>query len=109
MWSVGVGHFGLTTEAFWMLTPREYMKLARRFHEKYRMEMTGSAIVASLIFNTNRGKHDAALTAEDFLPNWKSPQKAVTPDAVINKIEAIHKALGGKPLKRKGGDADGSG
>ena len=108
MWSVGVGHLGLTTEEFWRLTPREYMKLARRFHEKHRMEMTGSAIIASILYNTNKGKHDAALTADDFLPSWKNPQKSVTPDDIVSKIERIHNALGGKPLKRKGGDADAS-
>ena len=105
MWSIGVVHFGLTTEEFWQLTLREYMKLSRRFHEKHRMDMSGSAVVASLIYNTNRGKHDAALKAEDFLPHWKNPRKTMNPDEVVSKIERIHTALGGKPLKRKGGDA----
>ena len=67
------------------------------------MDMTGAAVVASMLYNINRGKGTSAASAEDFLPKWRT-QKADA-DLLMSKVQRIAAAFGGRKKKKAGGGA----
>lgn len=71
---------GLTPEALWRLTPREFEALSDRYLSYHRHQDEQWAMSASMFYNAHRGKDSRELKATDFMPGAK-----VDPDAIARE------------------------
>lgn len=67
LWSAGRLHFGLEESEFWKMTPLMFQALADRYEEQCDRQYEGSALVAAMLYNANRGEKDVALDPEYFM------------------------------------------
>lgn len=56
-WAVAIYDFGLTEEQFLDLTPAKFRALGKRHELKNQLEDYRAGVIASLLYNINRGKN----------------------------------------------------
>ena len=86
--------YGLTSEAFWNLTPAQFYSLSKSLEEDELQQDFRFGIVATLIANANRNpkKRSKPFDWTDFFPRWKHLIKAkaqLTPQELLKKWESI--------------------
>lgn len=86
---MGVIDLGLSDDAFWGLTPRLLVLLSERKREAERRMDLRFGVVASLIYNANRGK-GRPMGPEDFFPGEKRARSA---EEMRAKIEGLNDFL----------------
>lgn len=114
MWAMARVDLGLDESSFWRLTPRQFDALIRRKNQEYdllrqREERADYrvALLCSVIVNINRPKNKKRAKPEDFLGRTKE-KKRTTWQEQLAFVERLNIALGGRDLRPKGGEADGT-
>lgn len=56
-----------------------------------------AGIVASTVFNVNRGKGQKARTPQEFMPQFDRPER--DPEEMVRIVEQLNAAFGGRDLR----------
>ena len=74
----------------------EYAKLEPFGEERADLR---AAIVAATIANANRGRRRRPFEVKDFMPRFDSSRQRKTPAQLLQIVEMLNTALGGKDLR----------
>lgn len=89
MWAFGRLDLGLSDAEFWDSTIEEFTALANRHKERERMLNYRAGVIASMIYNVNRGKTQEALKP---LELFESPAESIgmTNSQIMTECEAAY-------------------
>jgi hypothetical protein len=87
---------GLSETEIGRSTPRILAALLERWRLEQERRDYRSAIVATILVNTNRKKGTKAHNVEEFMPHYRRPKpRQLTVEETIEFVAAINAALGG--------------
>lgn len=88
---------GLTEEVFWELDPRRLDLVVQQKKQEEKIEwnrsLLSAGIVASMIYNVNRGKGKPAMKPEKFLIKEESKDIEKVKPQNLDDPKELHKAL----------------
>jgi len=90
--------YGLTSEAFWRLTPAQFWAVSKRYDQGVERQEFGPALVTSTIVNALRGKNDAAVSPRDFMPSFQEHQEAPSKSSATSVEQSVALAHYGQLL-----------
>jgi hypothetical protein len=96
MWAFAVECLHLRTEEFWMLSPREFFKLADVYERNEKMLNYRAGLVAAVTRNVHRQKDaDRVWQPLDFFGALDEEQQIATADEILDKMENFERLVKG--------------
>jgi hypothetical protein len=93
MWAAATVDLALPPEVFWSLTLEEFTVLWQRHEAREAMRNYRAGIIASLLFNANRGPKQRPVTWREFFPDGRQQPRRLTPAEVVARMDAWKKAV----------------
>lgn len=93
MWAAATVDLSLPPTVFWSLTLEEFTVLWERHEARETLANYRAGVIASLLFNVNRGPKQRPVSWREFFPDGRQAQRRLTAGEVIARMDAWKQAV----------------